>query len=152
MTKELRPADDGYAERVRESVLRQQALATIGTRLEEVTPGAVTLAFEYQQHLTQQHGFIHAGILATVLDSACGYAAYSLMPADAGVLTIEFKINLLSPARGERFVAHGRVAKPGRTITVAQGDLYGAGPDGEKHVASMTATIMTIAGRDDVRG
>lgn len=116
MSDALVPADGDYARRVEESVAEQRVLATIGARLVHVGPGEVDLEFDRHPDLTQQHGFIHAGILSTVMDSACGYAAYSLMPADAGVLTIEFKINLLSPARGERFVARGRVTKPGRSI------------------------------------
>jgi acyl-coenzyme A thioesterase PaaI-like protein len=87
-----------------------------------------------------------------VLDSACGYAAYSLMPADAGVLTVEFKVNLLSPARGDRFLARGKVTRSGKTISVATGDLYASGKNGEKHVATMTATIMTITNSEGVRG
>ena len=146
------PADGDYVHRVRESAAGQRVLSLIGARLVHVGPGEVDLEFDHSPDLTQQHGFIHAGILSTVLDSACGYAAYSLMPADAGVLTIEFKINLLSPARGERFVARGRVTKPGRVITVADGTLVAVSADGEKPIATMTGTLMTVRDREAVRG
>ncbi len=141
-----------YVCRVKESLARQGVMGLIGARLVRVEPGEVELQFHYHPDLTQQHGFIHAGILSTVLDSACGYAAYSLMPADAGILTIEFKINLLAPARGERFVAIGRVTKPGRTITVADGELTAIDGRVEKPVATMTGTLMTVSGREGVRG
>lgn len=152
MSDALVPADGDYARRVEESVAEQRVLATIGARLVHVGPGEVDLEFGRHPDLTQQHGFIHAGILSTVMDSACGYAAYSLMPADAGVLTIEFKINLLSPARGERFVARGRVTKPGRTITVADCALVAVDGGREKRIATMTGTLMTVRDRGDVRG
>ena len=152
MSRKLEAADPGYADRVRSSLASQQAMTTIGAELDHVAPGEVDIGFAFHDRLTQQHGFIHAGILSTVMDSACGYAAYSLMPADAGVLTIEFKVNLLSPARGERFVARGRVVKPGRTITVADGQMFAIDAGEEKLIATMTGTLMTIKGRDNVRG
>ena len=99
------------------------------------------------QPLSQQDGFIHAGISSTIMDSACGYAAFTLMPAEARVLTIEFKVNLLAPAAGERFVAHGRVKKPGRSITVAEGEFYAFDGEQEKLVASMSGTLMTLLPR-----
>ena len=99
-------------------------MTTLGATLAEVQPGRVAITLPWAAHLTQQHGFLHAGIVSTALDSACGYAGFSLMPADAAVLTIEFKINLLAPARGERFRMVGTVIKPGRTITVAEGHAY----------------------------
>jgi uncharacterized protein (TIGR00369 family) len=150
--KTLQPADDQFEQRVRDSFHKQYALRTIGAVIHHVEPGSVDIGFDYDQRLTQQHGFIHAGILSTVLDSACGYAAYSLMPPDAGVLTIEFKINLLSPAKGERFIARGEVKKPGRTITVAEGHLTAWDGEREKLVATMTGTLMTISGRKEVAG
>ncbi len=150
--KTLQPADGRFAERIRDSFHKQDALHTIGAAIHNVEPGRVEIGFDYDTRLTQQHGFIHAGILSTVLDSACGYAAYSLMPSDAGVLTIEFKINLLSPAKGERFIARGEVKKPGRTITVAEGQLTAWDGEQEKLVATMTGTLMTITGRSEVAG
>ncbi len=105
----MHPHDAGYAQRTRDSFARQAAMATLGATLESVEPGRVVLAMAHQASLTQQHGFIHAGMVSAALDSACGYAAFSLMPDDAAVLTIEFKINLLAPARGPRFRFEGVV-------------------------------------------
>lgn len=152
MTSMFQPADPDFANRVRDSFDRQQAMHTIGAELVRVEPGEVEIHLGYDQKLTQQHGFIHAGILSTVLDSACGFAGFSLMPAGAGVLTIEFKTNLLAPARGEKFIARGKVKKPGRTICVAEADLIACQDESRKLVASMTATLMTISGRNDVVG
>ena len=107
----------------------------------------------YSSALTQQHGFLHAGVISTALDAACGYAAYSLMPPHAAVLTIEFKVNLLAPGKGERFLFRGSVTKPGRTIIVADGQAYGIGSDGAaKLIATMTGTMMTIVGREGIEG
>lgn len=137
--------------RVRESFDKQTVMKTIGAQLVRVEPGAVDIALPYRADLCQQHGFLHAGIVATVVDSACGYAALTLMPDDAGVLSIEFKVNLLSPAKGARFLAKGRVRKAGRTITVCEGELV-VDEDGGKTVASMTATMMTVKDRPGVSG
>jgi len=123
-------------------------MATCGVECVRVEPGVVELALRHSPAITQQHGFVHAGILATALDSACGYAAFSLMPANAGVLTIEFKINLIAPARGPLFQIVGTVLKHGRTISVVEGR---ATTDG-KLVASMTATVMTVLDRPEVTG
>jgi uncharacterized protein (TIGR00369 family) len=143
----------GYEERVRASFARQQAMATVGASLTLVTPGIIEIEMPYLSALTQQHGFLHAGIISTVLDSACGYAAYSLMPEDAAVLTIEFKVNLLAPGKGERFLFRGSVTKPGRTIVVADGQAYAFAADGEaKLIATMTGTMMTVLGRDGIEG
>ena len=143
--------DPNYKERVSASFHRQQVMSTLGVTLESVEPGSVVLAFPYNVALTQQHGFIHAGIVSTVLDSACGYAAFSLMPADASVLSIEFKVNLLAPAKGESFRAVAEVLKPGRTISVVQAELFARDGESEKRVAQMTGTMMTIIDRDGVR-
>jgi len=144
-------ADD--LQRTRDSFARQPAMATLGVTIVEVAPGRVVLAMAHRPELTQQHGFVHAGMLATALDSACGYAAYTLMPPGAGVLTIEFKINLLAPARGPMLRFEGEVTKAGRTISVVDGRAYqhAAGSDERKLVATMNATVMTVTGRDDVR-
>jgi uncharacterized protein (TIGR00369 family) len=142
-----------YEERVRASFARQKVMTTVGATLTIVTPGTVEIEMPYSEALTQQHGFLHAGIISTALDSACGYAAYSLMPEDAAVLTIEFKVNLLAPGRGERFLFRGSVTKPGRTIIVADGQAYAFTTDGEaKLIATMTGTMMTITGRDGIEG
>ena len=143
------PPDPDYAQRVRQSFERQGAMATLGARLGEIAPGRVTVELDWAVALTQQHGFLHAGMVATALDSACGYAGFTLMQPDAAVLTIEFKINLLAPARGPRFRFEGQVVKPGRTISVVDGRaLQFDGPGEEKLIATMTATVMTIVGRD----
>ncbi len=146
------PADADFESRVRASFARQGAMATLGATLETVEPGRVVIALAHGPHLTQQHGFIHAGMVAAALDTACGYAASTLMPADAGVLTIEFKINLLAPARGPLLRCEGRLAKAGRTISVVDGRAWQEGRDGQPVlVATMTATMMTVTGRDGVR-
>jgi uncharacterized protein (TIGR00369 family) len=145
------PQDPAFAERVRASFAKQGAMNTIGATLGEVAPGRAVIEMPWQQGLTQQHGFLHAGMVATALDSACGYAAATLMPADAGVLTIEFKINLLAPAKGQRFRLEGLVLKPGRTITVVEGRAYANDEGREKLIATMNATMMTITGRDTIK-
>jgi uncharacterized protein (TIGR00369 family) len=149
----MQPQDPHYATRTRESFARQNAMATLGATLESVEPGRVTIAMAHRDSLTQQHGFIHAGMLAAALDSACGYAAFSLMPDDAAVLTIEFKINLPAPARGPRFRFEGVVVKPGRTISVVDGRALQFEADGtdEKLIATMSATVMTVRGRDALK-
>lgn len=144
--------DPNFEARVRASFDRQQAMHTIGAALTRVTPGLVEIEMPFSDQLTQQHGFLHAGVLSMGLDSACGFAAFSLMPADAAVLTVEFKINLMAPGKGERFLFRGEVVKPGRTIMVADGKAYSFDDGATKMVASMTATLMTIQGREDITG
>ena len=147
------PKNPDFESRSKRSFDRQAAMKTLGLRLNAVGPGSVEMEMAYREELTQQHGFLHAGIVSTALDSACGYAAFSLMPADAAVLTIEFKINLLAPAAGERFLFRAEVTKPGRTITVADGRAFAVAADGrEKLIATMTATIMAVVGRDGIKG
>ena len=144
------PADAGYAERVHASFERQAAMRTMGIELDSVEPGRVVLAMAHRAELTQQHGFLHAGVVATALDSACGYAGFSLMPADAAVLTIEFKLNLLAPARGPRFLFEGLVVKPGRTVSVVDGRAWELSGDdaGRRLIATMSATLMSVRGRE----
>lgn len=152
MSTKLAPAAD-YEERVRRSFARQAAMRTLRAEMSLVTPGIVEIEMPFAPELTQQHGFLHAGIISTALDSACGYAAFSLMPENAGVLTIEFKVNLLAPGKGERFLFRGTVTKPGRTIVVADGQAYAFGADGQaKLIATMTGTMMTITGREGIEG
>ena len=112
--------------------------------LEKIEPGEVEIGLPFNETLTQQNGFLHAGVVTTIVDSACGYAALSVMPPGANVLSVEFKVNLLSPAVGERFTARGKVIRAGRTIKVCQGDVYAHTGDQTKHVAVMTATMMTV--------
>jgi uncharacterized protein (TIGR00369 family) len=147
----LTPRDPNHAQRVRESFARQGAMHTLGASLAELTPGRVVITLPWAQALTQQHGFLHAGMVSTALDSACGYAALSLMPAEASVLTIEFKVNLLAPAQGETFRMVGQVIKAGRSVSVAEGQAYALREGQEKLIATMSCTLMSILGRDNVR-
>jgi uncharacterized protein (TIGR00369 family) len=140
-----------YAERVADSFARQAALSTMGAELISVAPGKVVVEMPHDDRFTQQHGFIHAGVTTTVLDTACGYAAFSLMPENAGVLTIELKTNLLAPAAGEKFVFVGRVIKPGRTVTFCEGEAFALSDGTKKRIATLSATMMTVLGRDDVK-
>jgi uncharacterized protein (TIGR00369 family) len=137
--------------RVRQSFLKQAVMHTIGAQLTRVDPGFVEIELPFRADLCQQHGFLHAGIVTTVVDSACGYAALSVMPEDAGVLSIEFKVNLLSPAIGERFTARGRVVRAGRTIVVCEGELIAHRGGEDKQVAMMVATMMAVRDRAGVR-
>jgi uncharacterized protein (TIGR00369 family) len=120
------PKDANFEARVRTSFARQTAMATLGIQITDIKPGEVELRMPYDAAYAQQHGFIHAGIITTALDSACGYAAFSLMPDDAAVLTIEFKTNLIAPARGDYFLFRAVVVKPGRTITVCDAQAFAA--------------------------
>jgi uncharacterized protein (TIGR00369 family) len=148
----FRAKDPRYQEKVRESFSRQRAMSELGATLNQVHPGSVEISLPYQEELTQQHGFIHAGIVATILDTACGYAAFSLMPSDASVLTIEFKINLLAPAVGDSLVATAEVIRPGQTITVCRGAVTAIRSDGDELVAAMQATIMAMFDRPGIVG
>jgi uncharacterized protein (TIGR00369 family) len=151
MAPQFEPKDPDYAQRVRASFDRQDAMRTIGAALSSVEPGRAVIELPWAQALTQQHGFLHAGMVATALDSACGYAGFSLMPADAAVLTIEYKINLLAPAKGQRFRMEGLVIKPGRTVTVAEGKAYAIDGGSEKLIATMACTLMAVFGRDNIK-
>ena len=152
MSTPFQAQDPNYEARVRESFARQAAMDTLGASLAEVAPGRVVITLPWAARLTQQHGFLHAGMVSTALDSACGYAGFSLMAADAGVLTIEFKINLLAPAQGERFRMVGTVIKPGRTVTVCEGHAYALEGGREKLIATMGCTLMAVVGRDNIQG
>ena len=127
-------------------------MQTIGATLTKVIPGEVEISLEFRDDLTQQHGFIHAGIVATLADTACGYATFSLMAPDAAVLTVEYKINLLSSAAGESLIAHGKVTKPGRTLTVCAGNVFAVKDCDRKLVATMLATMMSIREREGLVG
>lgn len=137
---------------MRESFAAQRLMATIGARLARVGAGEIEIRVPFRSDLTQQHGFLHAGVVTSALDSACGYAAFSLMPEGVGVLTVEFKTNLLAAARGEELIARGRVVRAGRTITVCQADAAMLTDGVEIEVATMLATVMTIRDRADVIG
>lgn len=140
------PRDPDFERRVRASFDRQAVMATLGATLVRVAPGEVEVELPFRSDLTQQHAFLHAGIVTSVMDSACGYAALSLMEPGAAVLSIEFKVNLLAPARGERFRARGRVVRAGRTVTVVSGELRVVDAS-ETLVAVMTGTMMTVRDR-----
>ncbi|HKR02068.1 MAG TPA: PaaI family thioesterase [Pyrinomonadaceae bacterium] len=138
----LQPTDSEYESRVRASFARQRAMQLMGASLRRVEPGAVTIALPYREDLTQQHGYVHAGIITAIADSACGYAAYTLMPAGSEVLSVEFKVNLLRPAEGEEFLAEAKVLKAGRTLTVTRCDVYSLAGGEAKLVATMLATMI----------
>ena len=129
--------------RIRESFVKQTFMATLGASLVSVTPGEVVIELPFREELQQQNGFLHAGVTTAVVDSACGYAALSMMPEGSDVLSVEFKVNLLAPAAGSRFRAVGRVVKSGRTLTVCQGEMIAL--DSGKTVALMTATMIAVA-------
>ena len=146
------PRNPHFERAVRDSFAAQQLMATIGARLTRVAAGEIEIRVLFRPDLTQQHGFLHAGVVTSALDSACGYAAFSLMPEGVGVLTVEFKTNLLAPARGGELVARGRVVRAGRTITVCQADASMLSDGAETAVATMLATIMSVRDRPDVVG
>ena len=145
-------ADSEYANRVRDSFSRQLLMKTLGAVLTRVEPGIIEIELPHRPEVTQQHGLIHAGALASILDSACGYAAYTLMPADAAVLSVEFKVNLLAPARGDKIVATAEVKRSGRTITVCGADAFAEENGERKLVATMLGTMMCLRGRTDMSG
>lgn len=133
-----------FEDAVRSSFERQGLMAHLGAELVSVAPGNVSIEVPFRPEVTQQHGWFHGGVTTSIADSACGYSALTLMPSGSEVVTVEFKINLFAPAQGTRLVARGRVVRTGRTITVCQGDVYAAGPDGEVHCATMVATMMRV--------
>ena len=137
--------DPHFAARIRESFGRQKAMALIGASLARVEAGEVEIALPWRDDLTQQKGFVHGGILGMIADTACGYAAFSLMPAGCSLVTVEYKMNILAPGRGA-LVARGEVVKPGRTLTVARAEVYA---DDGTHVATMQQTLMMLAGKSD---
>ncbi len=146
------PALEGFAERVRESFDRQGAMALIGARLVDIRPGYCSIALTPRPETSQQHGYVHAGILATLVDSAGGYAGYTLFPADSSVLTVEYKLNLLAPAQGEQIVAEGFVVKPGRTLAITRGEVHAECDGSRTLVAIMQQTLMVMRGKSDTSG
>ncbi len=146
-----RTIDPGTEQRVRDSIGRQTLLRTLGVTVAQVSAGRVVLDLPYRPDLCQQNGYVHAGAITTLADSACGYAAMSLMPGDRDVLTVEFKVNLLAPARGDRFRATGEVIRAGRTLTVCSAEVVAWADDGDRNpesslvrVALMQATMMAV--------
>lgn len=140
----LSPLDPDFEQRIRTSFARQGLINTLNGKIAFISPGELHIEALFDERFTQQDGFLHAGIVTTLMDSACGYAAYTLMPADSRVLSVEFKVNFLNPARGERFRAEGRVAKSGRTISVCEGKLFALQNGQGKLVAMMQATMICI--------
>ncbi len=136
--------------RIRESFAKQGLMSTLGATLSHVSPGRVEIVLRPGPQVSQQHGFVHAGAVSAIADSAAGYAALSTMPEDRGVLTTEFKINLVAPAAGERIVARGAVVKAGRTLTLAQSEVFAESEGRERLIALLTATLMAIEGRDGI--
>jgi uncharacterized protein (TIGR00369 family) len=140
--EEAHDLDDATVARVRASFARQGAMATLGAELAEIGAGRVVIELRIEPRLSQQNGFLHAGVVVAALDSACGYAALTLMPADAEVLSVEFKVNLLTPASGSSLLAEGEVVRAGRTLTVCRGDAYAVQEADRAHVATMLATMV----------
>ena len=151
MTK-FEPRDPDFVAKVRESFNRQTVMQTLGAVLISIEPGLVEIEMPFRADLTQQHGFVHGGIVTAILDSACGYAAFSLNSPDTTVLTVEYKVNFVAPAKGDRFMARGEVVRPGATVTVCKGDVLAYDGDEEKLVATMLMTIMTMPDRPDLAG
>ena len=139
------------AARIRASFARQSFMSLLGAELARVEPGVVEIAIARRNDLLQQHGFLHAGVLTSLLDSACGYSALTIMDGESGVMSIEFKVNLLAPAAGDRFLVRGEVLKAGRTVVVCRGDAFALEGDQPRLVAAMQASMMAVRGRDGVR-
>jgi len=139
------PRNASFAEEIKQSFAKQTIMALIGAELSRVEPGVIEITLPYRLDLAQQHGYLHAGIVATIADSACGYAAYSLMPAESEVLSVEFKVNLLRPAKGARFLARAEVVKAGKTLTIVRADVFAMDQDGERElIATMLGTMMCL--------
>ncbi len=144
--------DPRFERRVRDSFARQGIMTHIGADLTVVEPGRCEIRLGYGEHLSQQHGFFHGGVVSTIADSAGGFAAFTLMPADVGVLTVEYKLNLTAPARGELLIAVGEVVRPGRTLTVTRAEVFAVEDGHRRSCALMQQTMMCITGRPDVVG
>jgi len=141
--------DKEFARRIRESFARQGLMGHLGAKLSAIEPGMVEIRVPFRAELTQQHGYFHAGVTGAIADTACGYAAYTLMPADATVLTVEYKLNLLAPAEGEELIARAKVVKAGKTLTICNGDVLVRRGGEEQHCAMMLATEMCLVGKAD---
>jgi len=145
----FQPKDAAFDSRFRDSFARQALMRTIGAELMRVEPGRIEIALPFRMDLTQQHGYLHAGITSTIADSAGGYAGFSLFPADSSVLTVEFKINLLAPAAGERFIALGEVIKPGRTLTICRLEVAAIAGERRTLIAIGQQTLICLEGQPD---
>src|SRR5580698_3343501 len=144
---QFEPRNPDYREIATATFARQQAMQTLGISIVRIDPGEVELAMPYSHLLTQQNGFIHAGIITAGLDTACGIAAFTLMPSGCDVLTVEFKTNLLAPAKGDRFTFRAGVIKPGRTLTVCEARAFAQSDGGVTLIATMTGTLMAMTRR-----
>jgi uncharacterized protein (TIGR00369 family) len=147
MMPRFEPKNPDYRAVATATFERQQAMRTLGIALVRLEPGEVDLAMAYSAQFTQQNGFVHAGVITAALDSACGIAAFTLMPSGADILTVEFKTNLLAPAKGERFIFRAHVVKPGRTLTVCEARAFALSGDAETLIATMTGTLMALTPR-----
>jgi uncharacterized protein (TIGR00369 family) len=143
------PRDPNYATRVSASFERQQVMAWMGARLTHLAPGQCEITLPHKPELTQQHGYLHGGIMGTIGDTAAGYAAYTLMAHDASVLTVEYKMNIMAPGDGERFIARGEVIRAGRSLVIARADVFAVKAGRETHCASLLQTLMTMHGKAD---
>jgi uncharacterized protein (TIGR00369 family) len=146
----FQPKNPNYRAIATDTFARQRAMRTLGISIARMAPGEVDLSMGYSAEFTQQNGFVHAGIITAGLDNACGIAAFTLMPAGSDILTVEFKTNLLAPARGERFAFRATVVKPGRTLTVCEGRAYAIQDGAETLIATMTGTLMALPRREAV--
>ena len=140
--------DPQFEQRVRVSFARQAAMGLIGATMTRVEPGRCEIELPVRDDLTQQHKFVHGGVVGMIADSAGGYAAFTLMPPGAGVLTVEFKVNMLAPARGERLIARGEVLKPGRTLSIVRADVWALEAGRETLIAAMQQTLMVMHGME----
>ena len=147
MNPNYKPVEPDFEVRIRNSFERQQVMQLLNARLVKVLPGEVHIELPFSPKITQQHAYVHAGIITTILDSACGYAAFSLMPEYSSVLSVEFKMNFLHPAKGETFVGIGKVVKAGRTLTVCSGEMQAVYQEKNLVVAIMQATMISVASR-----
>lgn len=146
----MEPRDPDYKARVEASFDRQRAMKTLGIVISQLSPGSIELTMPYDAAYTQQHGFMHAGIITTALDSACGYAAFSLMDKNAAVLTVEFKTNFLAPAKGDYFLFRSHAVKSGRTLTVCEAEAYAVESESKKLIATMSGTLMALYERPGI--
>lgn len=140
-----KPLDAAIEQKVRESFAAQTAMTTVGATMTRLAYGEAEIELPAAPHIRQQQEFVHGGVVAMILDSACGYAAFTTMPADSEVVSVEFKINFLKPALGRKLIARGRVLRPGRTLTVCQGEVYAVTEKGEAPVAAMQATMAAVS-------
>jgi uncharacterized protein (TIGR00369 family) len=142
--QQFEPRDPNFETKVRESFGRQGLMTNIGAQMIAITPGRVDIEVAWRPDITQQQGFVHGAVIAAIVDTACGYASFTLMPAGVDVLTVEFKVNFLAPAIGDKMIARGRVTKAGRTLTFCSGEAFALKDGKEKLVATMQATMMTV--------